>query len=113
MSIKPPKNDVLPLFLNDNMTDKPLLVVVYDGFLGFDLKDPSMGVNWFKHNKLPQVPRRKHVQASSMMTFLKKASEAFEVIIIMPKKNDFYKKITEQLVKGLGPSLSAVFYIRV
>lgn len=95
LSIKPPKNDVLPLFLNDNMLDKPLLIANYEGFLGFDLKNPNMGVDWFKHNKLPQVPRKKHVQANQMLQFLKKASKTFEVIIIMPKKNDFYKKITE------------------
>ena len=113
LSIKPPKNDVLPLYLNQKTTGKPLLVLVYDGILGFSYKDPKAGVEWFLRNKLPDRLISQHLRASGGLTFLKKLILMFELVIIMPKKNEFYKGITQRYVNELGDLLAAVYYVRV
>lgn len=113
LSIKPPKNDVLPLYLNSNTTGKPLLIIVYEGILGFDYKDPKAGVDWFLKNKLPDRLISQHLRASGSLSFLKTLVFMFELVIIMPKKNEFYKGITQKFVNELGEYLAGVYYIRV
>jgi len=97
LSITPPKNEATPLFVNaDNRRDgTPLLILIYEGILGFTNNSGNVVTN--QHS----------------FDILRKLAMQFSVAIVLPNREEKYLDIADEIKQMLGARMFGIFYTRL
>ena len=96
---------------NDISSTKPIQIIMFEGILGYTNPDYRAGVEKLIHKKQSEHKAR-FLIIKGVKNFFKTLSKNFQIILILPSKEEDYIELGQELWKYEGEYLSSIYYVK-